>query len=75
MTKEQMHKVIDRLTEEQLNKVEAVLEQLDTEDPRERWKTIPGLRVPEEWPPRFGKVERLQVEGESASEQLIRERR
>lgn len=75
MTKEQVHEVIDRLTEEQFNKVQAVLEELDAEDPRERWKAIPGLRTPAHWPPRFGKVERLQVEGELASEQLIRERR
>ena len=42
MTKEQMHEAIDRLTEKQLNKVEAVLEELEREDPRERWKGILG---------------------------------
>ena len=75
MTKEQMHKVIDRLTEEQLNKVAAVLKELEGEDPRERWKSIRGLRVPEEWPPDYGEFEAVRVEGEPVSEQLIRERR
>jgi hypothetical protein len=75
MTKEQVHQAIDRLTEEQLNKVQAVLEQLHTDDPRERWRSIPGLRLPEEWPPDYGNFEPVRLDGESVSEQLIRERR
>jgi hypothetical protein len=75
MTKEQVHQAIDRLTEEQLNKVQAVLEQLHTDDPRERWRSIPGLRIPEEWPPDYGNFEPVRLDGESVSEQLIRERR
>ncbi len=75
MTKEQVHEAIDRLTEDQLNKVEAVLEQLDREDPRKRWKSIRGLRVPEEWPPDYGEFEAVRVEGEAVSDQVIRDRR
>lgn len=75
MTKEQVHEAIDRLTEEQLNKVQMVLEQLDTEDPRGRWKSIRGLRMPEEWPPDYGNFEPVRVEGEAVSEQVIRDRR
>lgn len=74
-TKEQVHEAIDRLNDEQLNKVQAVLEQLSTEDPRERWRSIPDLRVPEEWPPDYGDFEPVKLDGEPVSERLIRERR
>jgi hypothetical protein len=75
MTKEQVHQAIDRLNDEQLNKVQAVLEQLHTDDPRERWRSIPGLRIPEQWPPDYGGFDPVRLEGEPVSEQLIRERR
>lgn len=39
-------------------------------------RTIPGIRVPKHWPPRFRDFEPMKWEGdESPSEQLIRERR
>jgi hypothetical protein len=38
-------------------------------------RTIPGLRVPDHWPPRFADFEPMSFEGEPPSEQLIRERR
>ena len=38
-------------------------------------KSIPGIKLPDHWPPRFEKFEPLSVEGEPLSEQLIRERR
>ena len=42
----------------------------------ERLKNIPGVRLPEHWPPRFTHFEPVTVEGhEPVSEQLIRERR
>jgi hypothetical protein len=41
----------------------------------ERLKMIPGVKLPDHWPPRFEKFEPLRVEGEPLSEQLIRERR
>jgi hypothetical protein len=41
----------------------------------ERLKAIPGLKVPDHWPPHFEKFEPIKVEGEPVSEQLIRERR
>ena len=37
--------------------------------------SIPGVKLPDHWPPRFSKFEPLEVEGEPISEQLIRERR
>ncbi len=41
----------------------------------ERLKSLPGVKLPRHWPPRFKPVEPLQVEGELPSERLIRERR
>lgn len=38
-------------------------------------RTMPGLRLPDHWPPQFERFEPLHIEGESVSEQLIRERR
>jgi hypothetical protein len=38
-------------------------------------KSIPGIKLPDHWPPRFEKFEPLLLEGEPVSEQLIRERR
>ena len=38
-------------------------------------KSIPGVKLPDHWPPCFEKFEPLNVEGEPVSEQLIRERR
>jgi len=41
----------------------------------QRLKSIPGVKLPDHWPPRFEKFEPLRVEDEPVSEQLIRERR
>jgi hypothetical protein len=41
----------------------------------ERLRMIPGVKLPDRWPPQFEKFEPLRVEGEPVSEQLIRERR
>jgi hypothetical protein len=77
MTKEQLHHAIDRLNDEQLTKVEAVLHglKINLNDPRDRWRNIPALAIPDDWPPRYGDFEPVTVGGEAASEQLIRERR
>jgi hypothetical protein len=42
---------------------------------RERLESLPGVKLPAHWPPRFKPVESLQVEGELSSQRLIRERR
>ncbi len=77
MTKEQIHEAIDRLTPDQLTQINAALEQISHEDPRERWRSIPGLKLPEIWPPDYGDFNPIKLtgEGESAAEQLIQERR
>ena len=42
---------------------------------REWLKSLPGVKLPAHWPPRFKPVESLQVEGEMPSQRLVRERR
>jgi len=74
----ELHQVIDRLNDEQAERVRALVQQLLTQKPDPLWeclKTIPGLTVPDHGPPQFAAFEPLPVEGEPASEQLIRERR
>jgi hypothetical protein len=75
MTKEQIHEAIDRLSPDQLNRVQSVLEQLSCDDPRERWRSIAGLSIPAVWPPDYGDFRAVLLTGESVSDQLIRERR
>ena len=38
-------------------------------------KSIPGIRLPDHWPPQYPDFEPIAIEGEPLSEQLIRERR
>jgi len=38
-------------------------------------KSIPGIWLPDHWPPKFQDFEPIHVEGEPISEQLIRDRR
>jgi len=75
MTREQVHEAIDRLDEGQLDEVRTVLEKISATDPRERWRRIPGLQMPDRWPPDFGDFQPLKLDGEPVSEQLIRDRR
>ncbi len=79
MTKEQIHRAIDQLTDEQLMPVVDLLEgqsRSSIEDPDlAALKAIPGIRLPAQWPPRFEHFELIEVEGEPVSEQLVRERR
>ncbi len=75
MTKEQIHEAIDRLNVDQLSHVEAVLEQLSREDPRERWRSIAGLKVPAVWPPDYGDFKAVRLSGEAVADQIVRERR
>jgi hypothetical protein len=42
---------------------------------RERLKSLPGVKLPTHWPPRFRSIEPLKVEGELPSQRLVRERR
>ena len=41
----------------------------------ERLRRIPGVNLPDHWPPQFEKFQPILVDGGPLSEQLIRERR
>jgi hypothetical protein len=41
----------------------------------ERLESLPGVKLPVHWPPRFEHVAPLEVEGELPSQRLVRERR
>jgi hypothetical protein len=71
----EVHKVVDQLNEEQLAQAAQVLGAISHDSLEAILRDIPGLRMPEHWPPRFPEVEPLVVSGEPASEQLVRERR
>jgi hypothetical protein len=75
VTKQQIHEAIDRLSPDQLNQVQTVIEHLSHPDPRERWRSIAGLKVPEVWPPDYGDFQAVRLTGEAVADQIIRERR
>jgi hypothetical protein len=74
-SREELHRTIDDLDEEQLRQVKGAVEGILGDDLRRHLSRIPGVQVPANWPPRFDLVERLRVEGEPMSEHLMRERR
>ncbi len=74
----ELPEAIDRLNENQVGHVMAMVQGLLEKQPDpvlERLKRIPGVELPAHWPPQFEQFEPVQVEGEPISEQLIRERR
>lgn len=74
-SREELHRAIEQLSEDQLRQVSVVVEGLLHPDWRRRLAGIPGVRMPAEWPGKFERVDRVRVEGELVSEQLMRERR
>ncbi len=79
-THAELHQAIDQLDDAQAKEVMTLVQDLlngRTDVVLERLKKIPGIRLPANWPPQFERVQpvKLEGEGESASEQLIRERR
>ncbi len=67
-SREHLHELVDQLNEEQIPQAAHALEAI--------LRGIPGLRMPDHWPPQFMEFEPLPVNGEELpSEQLIRERR
>ena len=73
--RQELHQLVDQLSEEQLREAANVLENLRRASFATLLRDIPGVRMPEEWPPRFTDVEPIPVSGELPSEKLIRERR
>ena len=70
-----LHQLIDTLPEEQMPAALAALTQVGHDALRSTLASIPGLRLPAHWPPRYPAVELMDYDGEPPSEQLIRERR
>jgi hypothetical protein len=70
-----LHQLVDTLPEEHMPAALAALIQVRQDALRATLASIPGLRLPAQWPPHFPDVEPMPYEGESPSEQLIQERR
>ena len=70
--------IIEQALAERSSEDATGLEAAAEQQPDALWqllKTIPGIKLPRHWPPRFKHVTPIKVEGEPVSEQLIRERR
>jgi hypothetical protein len=70
-----LHELVDQLEGTQLPEATYALETIRQHSIAAVLRDIPGLRMPDHWPPLYPDVEPLPVPGEPASEQLIRERR
>lgn len=70
-----LHDLVDQLDDREIPQAAQALENIRRNSIPDLLRDIPGLRVPDHWPPQYPDVEPLTVPGESASEQLIRERR
>ena len=80
-TRAELRQIIDQLNNSQAEKVMAFVQSLlkvesDTGMLWEHLKTVPGIRLPANWRPPRERVQPVKLEeDESASEQLIQERR
>ena len=70
-----LHDLVDQLDGTQIPQALHALETIRHNSLAAVLRSIPGLRMPDHWPPRYPTIEPLSVPGEPASEQLIRERR
>lgn len=70
-----LHDLVDQLDDREMPQAAQALERIRQTSLVEVLRDIPGLRLPDHWPPRYPEVEPLTLPGESASEILIRERR
>jgi hypothetical protein len=72
--REEINEVLQDLDDEQLQQVLQAIKPI-VNDPFAGLRGVPGIHLPEHWPPEFEEFEPIKVEGEPVSEQLIRERR
>ena len=75
-TRQELHEAVDRLDESKLGDALVIVQNMletDGDAMRRRLKALPGVKLPDQWPPTFAAFEPIQVEGEPVSEQLIRE--
>ena len=72
-----LHQLVDALDDRQLPQAAQALEAIQQASLEAILRSIPGLRMPDHWPPRFADFEPLPVpDGEELpSARLIRERR
>lgn len=73
--RQRLRQLIDQLNEQQISQAAHALETIRQDSLGAILRAIPGLHMPEHWPPRYPAVEPLTVSGEPASDQLLRERR
>lgn len=83
--REELHEAIDRMDDSQLAQLISMARAVEAVSPTpvdlaaqtllQRLKAIPNIQVPRHWPPHFRQVIPAKIEGEPASEILIRERR
>jgi hypothetical protein len=70
-----LHQLVDELDDRQLPQAAQALEAIQQASLEAILRSIPGLRMPDHWPPRYADFEPISIPGEPVSEQLIRERR
>lgn len=76
VSRQDLHHLIDQLEEQEFGKAASALESIRHASLEATLRGIPGLQMPDHWPPQFVEFEPLPVSGgELPSEQLIRERR
>ena len=71
----ELHRLLDTLPDEQMPAALAALTQVGQDALRSILASIPGLRLPAHWPPRYPPVESMDYDAEPPSEELVRERR
>jgi len=67
--------ILEQALLEQAGRAHAPADARESDPVWQALSKIPGIGMPEHWPPEFQRHEKLKVEGEPVSEQLIRERR
>ena len=70
-----LHELVDQLNDQQIPQAAHALEAIRKNSLAAVLHDMPGVQMPDHWPPRYPRVELLTVSGEPASEQLIRDRR
>jgi len=77
--KDESYAVVDGLTDEEASRLLAMARELRTADEQaavlNALRAIPGVTVPDRWPPRFRDVEAVAVAGKQASQMLTEDRR
>jgi hypothetical protein len=70
-----LHQLVDELSDQQLARALAAVDSIRQDAIGAVLREIPGLQMPDHWPPSYPDVEPMPVAGEPPSEQLIRDRR